>query len=433
MSDTERPAPYRYVVETLLFLTYAVFGLSWIAITPLVGEIQAEFKISGAQLGMLTTMVSIAKVIAPLLTGLLAVRIGLKKTILLGSLFISVAALAPLASDFYAFLGARFVFGVGGAIVVTLLGPMVMQWFPKEELPIVNAFNNVAVNTGITVTLFATVPLAAHLGWRGTLLAYGLVSVALMVAWALLGREATVPAPAPGAAATPAQAVTYADVWRMRETWIIALSFAGPLALYLAFNTGLPKHYMEAFGMTKAAASQYTGLFNLVGIPTAIAAGFLTKQLGLRRPFIIGAGVLMGFAAFGMFLSPNPVVITISAVLLGVALFTYVAPLFTIPMELPGVTPQHVSLMMGTVFSVAYFFSSFSPVVVGWMHDASGSFVAGLSIWAVFSFILAIGGWLLPETGPKAPRKPEDAGGTPEVREAVVPAAVAAEAVAVRA
>ncbi len=423
---TERPTSYRYVVETLLFLTYAVFGLSWIAITPLVGEIQAEFKISGAQLGMLTTMVSIAKVIAPLLTGLLAVRIGLKKTILLGSLFISAAALAPLASDFYTFLGARFVFGVGGAIVVTLLGPMVMQWFPKEELPIVNAFNNVAVNTGITVTLFATVPLAAQLGWRGTLLAYGLVSVALMVAWAVLGREIKAEAPAPGQAAA-ASAVGYGDVWRMRETWIIALCFAGPLALYLAFNTWLPKHYMEAYGMTKVAAAQYTGLFNLVGIPTAIAAGFLTKKLGLRRPFIIGAGVLMGFAAFGMFLSPNPIVITISAVLLGIALFTYVAPLFTIPMELPGMTPQHVSLMMGTVFSVAYFFSSFSPVVVGWMHDASGSFVAGLSIWAVFSWILAIGGWLLPETGPKGARA--IAAEARESLEAIVPAAKA-EAVA---
>jgi cyanate permease len=427
--STEPRTPYRFVVETLLFLTYAVFGLSWIAITPLVGEVQAAFDISGAQLGMLTTMVSIAKVIAPLLTGLLAVRIGLKKTILLGSLFISAAALAPLATDYYTFLGARFVFGVGGAIVVTLLGPMVMQWFPKEELPIVNAFNNVAVNTGITVTLFATVPLAAQLGWRGTLLAYGLVSVALMVAWAVLGRDQA-PAPGAAAAAASAPAVGYMDVWRMRETWIIALSFAGPLALYLAFNTWLPKYYMEAFAMDKATASQYTGLFNLVGIPTAIAAGFLTKKLGLRRPFIIGAGLLMGFAAFGMFLSSNPAVILVSAVLLGVALFTYVAPLFTIPMEMKGMTSAHVSLMMATVFSVAYFFSSFSPVVVGWMHDASGSFVAGLSIWAAFSWILAVGGWLLPETGPKGPAalQAPEAGGD-AVLEATVPAAKA-EAVA---
>ena len=176
----ENPTPYRYVVETLLFLTYAVFGLSWIAITPLVGDIQADFKITLAQLGLLTTMVSVAKVIAPLLTGFLAVRFGLKKTILLGSVLICAAILAPMAGDFYAFLGARFVFGVGGAVVVTLLGPMVMQWFPKGELPIVNALNNGAVNTGIAITYFLTPLLAAPLGWRGVMTAYGAVSVALI-------------------------------------------------------------------------------------------------------------------------------------------------------------------------------------------------------------------------------------------------------------
>lgn len=395
-------SPYRFVIEALLFLTYAVFGLSWIGVTPLLGALQAHFHATGAELGMVNTAVTLAKVVGPLLTGLLAVRVGLKKSILLGGLCISVAAIAPFMPSFPLFLASRFVFGLGGAIVVTLLGPAVMQWFSQDELPIVNAFNNVAVNTGISVTLFTTVPLANVLGWRNTLVAYGVLSVALLAAWAVLGRDRQHTVSTPGEAPT----VRYAEVWRMRETWLIALAFAGPLALYLAFNTWLPRYYVEAFAMTPAAASQVTGLFNLVGIPTAIAFGFLTRKLGLRRPFIIGAGLLMGFAAFGMFAVHQPAVILTSAVLLGVSLFAYVAPLFTIPMELRGVTPQHVSLMMGTVFSLAYLFSSLSPIVVGALHDATGSYVPGFALWAVFSWGLALGGWLLPETGTavRAPR-----------------------------
>jgi CP family cyanate transporter-like MFS transporter len=296
---------------------------------------------------------------------------------------------------------------------------MVMQWFPKSEMPVVNAFNNVAVNTGIAVTLFTTVPLAAAVGWRNALLVYAGLSVALMLAWAFLGRD-HVSEPVPAGEKPPAT-VRYADVWRMKETWIIAMAFAGPLALYLAFNTWLPKYYMEAFGMSKAMASQFTGLFNMVGIPTAIVAGILTKQLGLRRPFIIGAGVIMGFAGFGMFLTPNPLLITVAAVMLGIAMFTYVSPLFTTPMELKGMTPQHVSLMMGTIFSFAYLFSSLSPVLVGWMRDATGSFVPAFAIWAVFSWVLALGGLLLPETGPRG-QKPL-VGVVPEAAPAVEPKA----------
>lgn len=407
---------YRYVVETLLFLTYAAFGVSWIAVTPLVGDLQSEFGINSAQLGLLNTLVAIAKVVAPILTGLLAVRIGLKRTILLGSLCICCAALAPFSPDFNAFLASRFVFGVGGAMVVTLLGPMAMQWFSAAERPLINAFNNVAVNTGITITLFATVPLAGALGWRRTLLVYGLISVGLAALWAVFGRENTNPtaSAAPGAGAkasseAPAATVRYRDVWKLKETWLIALGFAGPLALYLALNTWLPRHYMEAFGMTKATASQYTGLFNLVGIPTAIVFGLATQKLGVRRPFIIGAGFLMVASAFGMIFFQHPALIMVAAVGLGIALFAYVSPLFTIPMELPGSTPQHVSLMMGTVFSIAYVFSSLSPVVVGLLRDLTGSFVPGLGMWAAFSFVLAAAGMLLPETGPG--RKPADGHG----------------------
>ncbi|HEY9721774.1 MAG TPA: MFS transporter [Oscillatoriaceae cyanobacterium] len=395
-------SPYRFVVEALLFLTYAVFGLSWIGVTPLLGALQAHFHASGAELGMVNTAVTLAKVIGPLLTGILAVRLGLKKSILLGGLFISIAAIAPFMPNFPTFLASRFVFGLGGAIVVTLLGPAVMQWFSHDELPIVNAFNNVAVNTGISVTLFTTVPLANALGWRNTLVLYGVLSILLLAAWAVLGRDRQHTT----SVTEEAPSVRYADVWRMRETWLIALAFAGPLALYLAFNTWLPRYYVEAFGMAPAAASQYTGFFNLIGIPAAIVAGYLTRRLGLRRPFILGAGVLMGFAAFGMFLFNQPAVILLAAVLLGISLFAYVAPLFTIPMELRGMTPQHVGLMMGTVYSIAYLFSSLSPIVVGALHDATGSFVPGFALWAVFSWGLAVGGWLLPETG-TSPRRAE--------------------------
>ena len=387
---------YRFVIETILFLTYAVFGLSWIAITPLIGDLQAEFQINSAQLGMLNTMVSIAKVIAPLLTGLLAVRIGLKKTIMLGTLCICCAALAPFAPSYPLFLASRFVFGIGGAVVVTLLGPMVMGWFPKEELPLVNAFNNVAVNAGIAITLFTTVPLAARLGWRNTLLVYAGLSIVLMVAWAFLGKDRQVEKKE----VASEQPVRYMDVWRMKETWIIAIAFTATLALYLALNTWLPKYYMEAFGMGKAMASQYTGLFNLIGIPSAIAGGLLTKKIGLRRPFLIGAGAVIGFAGFGMFTFNNPTVILVSAVLLGISFFIGTSPLFTAAMELPGITARHIALMMGTVFSFAYVFSSLSPLVVGILRDATGSFIPGLSLWAALSWVLLLCGLLLPETGP---------------------------------
>lgn len=130
----------------------------------------------------------------------------------------------------------------------------------------------------------------------------------------------------------------------------------------------------------------------------------LTQRLGIRRPFLIVGGLLSGVVAFGMFLFSSPVLITVSAVLLGIALFIPTAAIVTLLMELPGVTPRHVSLMMGTMFSVCYMIAGLAPKFVGLLRDVTGSFVPGFVVLTVFSWVIFIAGFLLPETGPKAQR-----------------------------
>lgn len=397
----------RFLVEAILFTTYAAFGLSWIAVTPLLADLGRDFGVGTTALGLQATMVTVAKVIAPLATGALAARFGQARTLLAGALLIAVAAAASAAAPgFTSFVSARFVFGVGGAVVVTLLGPTVMQWFPRGELPLVNALNNVAVNSGIALTLYITVPLAARLGWRGTLSAYAAVNVALFVLGALLVRDRLPRTARPDVAQAGGQPERgsflrgYTEVWRRRETWLVTAAFTFPLALYLAFNTWLPRHFVEALHLDKGAAARLSGLVNLVGIPAAITGGVLTRKLGRRRPFLVGAGLFIAPAACGMFLLRDPALLSACAVVLGTCFFIGGAPLFTAAMELPGMTPDSVGRLMGTVFSFGYLVASGAPLLVGALREASGSFVPGLSLWAAASALLAVAGLLLPETGP---------------------------------
>ncbi len=383
------------LTEILLFLIYFTFGISWLAYAPLLTDVEAAYHVTHAQGGLLISSVSLAKAFVPMLAGLLAARIGLRKAILVGAVLASTALLAPLAPSFNTLLAARFVFGIGGAIVVTLMGALVMELFPREKLPMVNGLNNVAVNAGISAALFLTVPVSAQLGWRTTLLVFGCSSALLAVLWGLqisrhqdtLLTKKTTDGP------------RLKDILRKKETWLIALAFTGPLSLYLALNTWLPQHYIQAFGLTKADASRLTGLFNLVGIPTAILGGWLTAKLGLRRPLIMAAGVVMPPAALGLCFSPDQTVRVVAAVLLGMSFFLYVSPLFTIPMELPGMTPAGVAMLNGVVFSVAYLVSFASPVLTGALRDGLGSYVPGLTLFALISVTLAVGGYFLPETG----------------------------------
>ena len=374
------------------------------AVSPLAPDLMGFFHVSKTEFSFLNTVVTIAKVIAPLVTGAVAARFGLRRTLLLGSLLITAVIAGPLAPSFPAFVVSRFLFGLGGAVVVTLMAPMAMQWFPRRELPAVNAWNGVAANTGIAVAMYATTPLAGTaLGWRGTLLVFGALNAAMLVAWALLGREnQAAAAQRAGGARRSGARVGYADVWRMKETWLASLAFTGAVALYLSFSYWLPTFYRESFHFERAAASQYSGVVNLAGIPSAIFCGYLTQRLGVRRPFLLVGGAVVGTVAFGMFLVDSPAVIMISAILLGVALFIPTAAITTLLMELPGVTPRHVGLMMGTMFSFCYVVSAFAPSLVALLRERTGSFVPGFVVLTVFSWVIFAAGLLLPETGPRA-------------------------------
>ena len=74
-------SPYRRVIQGLLFLIYCSFGISWLAFSPLLADVEKAFNISHAQAGLIVSIVSLAKAFVPLLAGLVAARFGLKRTL----------------------------------------------------------------------------------------------------------------------------------------------------------------------------------------------------------------------------------------------------------------------------------------------------------------------------------------------------------------
>jgi CP family cyanate transporter-like MFS transporter len=395
----QQPRPYRFLIEVLLFLSYFVFGLSWIGYAPFLKDIQAQYSLDYAKTGLVISAVSFAKIFIPLVAGIMAVRLGVARSLLIGNICVCASLYTPFAGTFPELVASRILFGVGGAMVVTLLGPAVLQWFPRHELAIVNGFNYVAVNSGITLSLFITIPLVQRFGRTHALTAYAVASAAIALGWLLFGRD-RVKAPR----ATTSALGGYVEILKMKEAWWLTLAAAGPLCVYLVFNTWLPTFYKESFGLGAVRASQLTGLANMVGIPSAIIGGLLTQRTGVRKPFILASGLLTGIAAFGLFLFSNLVLLSISAIVFGIGLFLWVAPLTTLAMEIPGITPQKLAILNGVFFSVGYLLAFFAPLIAGALRDATGSFIPGFVVFSLFSFSLLFGGMMLKETGRQTQR-----------------------------
>ncbi len=82
----------------------------------------------------------------------------------------------------------RFLFGVGGAIWVTLMGAVTLQVFEPRQRPMINALNGVAVTVGVVIALQLTLPLTVFMGWKLTLAAYSGLSAVFMVLLFALGQ-----------------------------------------------------------------------------------------------------------------------------------------------------------------------------------------------------------------------------------------------------
>ncbi len=397
---------YRFVIETMLLLARAVTGFIWPSVGPLLPLIMNEYGISRGTVGWVISITPIVMTISSVPAGILATRIGTKKTFAIGSLFQAVGISVLLFKGFPSLLVMRGLFAVGTAICIPLAAGITADWFEHNEVPFIHGINQGSNSLGNAASYLLTIPIAMALSWRAPIAIYSIVALVIGVMWIIFGREQRktgtmrdAVSSGPGAAN---QTMSVSQILRQRATLLLAFSLTGSFCLFTAVTSWLPTYYHEVFGMPLAKASSITALFMVSGFFACIFGGILPGRLGLRRPILIGAGLLLGVSALGCILTDNPFIIYPSVVIMGMAGSIYMPSVFTIPGELPGMTPRTGALILSLALGEGNFGGFIGPLIVGYLTDLTGSYLPGFLICCVLSLSLLIGGLLLPETGPKA-------------------------------
>ncbi|MEK7282118.1 MAG: MFS transporter [Chloroflexota bacterium] len=347
-------------------------------------------------------MVALVVAVFAVPAGMLASKIGLRKTFAIGAFLMAAGLATPWATSFPLFLATRLLFAIGTAMTFPLLGGISMQWFRRKEVPMVNGINVAANTMGNALAFSLSVPLAqAFSNWRIPLFIYASVAFLAAIAWLVWGKETHEPIDDDPAAPAQLPPITIGHALKQRTTLLLALSVTGPFALFMAISSWLPTYYFEVFHIPLDKASAMTALFTVFGIPAAILGGFLPMRVGLRRPFLIIPGLLMTFAGLGTFAINNPAVIYTSIALFGITNLIFMPVLLTIPIELPRMTPRTVAVVLAVALAVGNLSGAAGPLVVGYLADSTGSYIPGLVLFSVLAWSLLIGGLLLPETGHK--------------------------------
>lgn len=220
--------------------------------------IQSDAGMNNASYGWVLTAFSIAYMIGNPVWGWLLDRYGLRAGMTAAVAFWTAASVAhAFANDFWSFAIARAALGFGEG--ATFPGGLraVMQSLPAHHRARGVALAYSGGSAGAIVAPLIVTPIAERWGWHGAFLFTGVIGVAWLVLWQLVGLRAdmrhTMPAKANGSANGPQ--IVHSATW----SYMFAYALGGlPLAFILYFSA---KFLNVAFDISQS------DLKNLLWIP----------------------------------------------------------------------------------------------------------------------------------------------------------------------
>jgi predicted MFS family arabinose efflux permease len=360
----------------------------------LLPQIKAEFTLGNALAGGLLTILYIAYAATQFPAGILADRIGERRTLFASVLLTALGAVAlTIAPSLTEFVAGTVLFALGsglyGAPRVTILSRI----YPDRDGTALG-LTFAAGNVGSSLLPIIAGVLALVLGWR---FGFGfvvlpLVAVALAVWWYVPER------PTRDRTEEPARRAQLREAILTPQIGLAWVSMSLVLIAYQGMTAFLPTYFVEVKGLGAAVASTLFGLFFAAGAVWQWTAGVTADQMGSRRT-LVGIGVVATVTVLVLPVIGGLLPLAILSLLLGIRLGfgplnnAYVAS--ALPEDVRGTG-------LGLFRSLQLLVSSAGSLIVGVMADA-GLFDAAFLLLAGITGLGTVGYVLLPDLDPKPP------------------------------
>jgi CP family cyanate transporter-like MFS transporter len=346
----------------------------FVAVAPVVDVMQADLGFSPVVLGLLTSIPVLCFALAAPLASLVARGYGAEFAVTLTILGVLAGVIIRSAGGPALVLAGTVVIGL--AITIgNIAAPLIIRRdFPPLRQGTAMGVYTAALNVGSFLTSMVTAPLAQLAGWQLALASTALLAAAAIVCWVLaIGlRAAFVPAatPAPDGQRPAAPA---GSAW---TTAGLTAAFAGQAFSYYAVTAWLPSYLNDELGMSASAAGAGSSLFQVFAIAGGLGVPFAAKYFSTTTAAVT-LGLLWTSVPAGLLLAPG--LWWLWSVFGGVAQGGGITLIFIAIIKLAR-DQVAAGRMSATVQGLGYCFGAVAPPLVGYVHDASGSWTPALLV-----------------------------------------------------
>ena len=346
-----------------------------------------DWGLSASRLGILLSAFFWTYVLLQIPVGWLVDRFNAGTILAFGFLAWSAStAVTGLARSFAVLFAMRLVLGIGEAVVFPASSKIFSESLEEKDRGLANGLLVAAIRWGTALGAFGGGLLMAHIGWRRTFLAIGLLGLLWLPAWQRFKpRRIVYASPAP-AAPQP----SFLSIARLRPFWGASLGHLSENYLLYLLMSWLPYYLVHERHLSESAMAWTAGLLYAMDSASAIVAGRLA-DLAIRRrvsatsarkaPMIAGlllaAVSLLACASAG----PHTWLLSLSGAAIGCGLSC--SGVYAVPQTLAG--PRLAGRWVGLQNCVANFAGIVAPVLTGFMVQRTGHFASALTLAAAIS------------------------------------------------
>ncbi len=401
MAITRKQA-YMFAFAALLLVSFsaATSYLAYDIIAPIADKLEMSVEqggmgLSSTRVNFLYSVYSIPVIIFVVFGGLLADKIGVRRSGILFAVVFSVGAVLTAVNDYYVMLAGRVLLGIGAECFYVVMNKVLAKWFKDKILATAFGINLFLCRAGSFLALAFGAWLMDVLGsWTLTLWVAAAVccfSVAAMVLYVFLDRF--------GERNAITAIVEEEEVeFNLREALRLPLAFwviSGLCMIYYSaifpFIAIAPRFFIEHYGMGDVEAGKVTGVIILLSMFTTWIFGLVVDKFGKRATLMIIGSVMMVPCHASLVLTDiSP---WIPMVILGISFSLVPAALWpALPLM---VKDENIGTAYGVIAMVQNIGLFAFPLLAGILRDSSGNYYSTMLMFsgcAVVGLLFAI--WL---------------------------------------
>lgn len=290
---------YRWVVWTILAFVYVFVTFHRMSVGVVKNDLQQAFNVGATQFATIGSMYFYAYFIMQIPSGILADKIGPKKTVASFSILAAIGSIMfGLSPNIGIAYFGRFLVGIGVSVVFICLIKIQSRWFYSKNFALMIGFAGLAANIGAIIAQTPLVLAVANFGWRYTFVYMGIAMVFFAILTVVFVKDDPKDMGLPGmdelegrqqVSSKVSTKEAFLSIVKNRNTWIISLAYIGLYTAYVVLlGTFGVSYLMQFYAIEKVKAANLI-IFAVVGSAmSGLVIGFLSDKFKNRKvPLIL--------------------------------------------------------------------------------------------------------------------------------------------------